>query len=160
MIRVVFPGSFDPFTNGHLDVVARAAKMFDEVIIAVGTNTSKQYLFSTAEKMKLIQAAVADYQNVSLVEMHGLTVEFVQQLGAGVLLRGLRNERDYQYERDIATMNFRLGGIETLFMMARPENQNISSSTLKEVASFGADVSDFVPAVVAEALASRFKKEI
>lgn len=159
MTRVVFPGSFDPFTNGHFDVVKRAAKLFDEVIVAVGVNTSKQYLFDTAEKIALIEQTVVDLPNVKVLPMEGLTVDFVQEIGADVLIRGLRNEIDYQYERDIAEMNYQLGQVETVFLMARPENQNISSSILKEVAKFGADVKRLVPAPVAKALQERLAEE-
>ncbi|TYC48049.1 pantetheine-phosphate adenylyltransferase [Weissella muntiaci] len=158
MKKVVFPGSFDPFTNGHLDVVRRAANLFDEVVIAVGTNKSKQYMFSAEEKIALIEATVSNLENVKVVEMSGLAVEFVKALGAQTMVRGLRNQTDYQYERDIAEMNYQLGGVETVFLMARPENQNISSSILKEVASFGADISNLVPDPVAEALAERYKR--
>jgi pantetheine-phosphate adenylyltransferase len=158
MRRVLFPGSFDPFTNGHYDVVQRAATLFDEVVIGVGTNLMKKYLFDGPEKVALIQAVVADLPNVSVVEMSGLTVDFVKEIGATTIVRGLRNETDYLYERDIAEMNHHLGDVETVFLMARPENQNISSSILKEVASFGADITDLVPAAVAAALAEKVGK--
>lgn len=152
MRRVLFPGSFDPFTNGHLDVVRRASKLFDEVVIGVGTNKMKKYLFSREEKIRLIEASTADLPNVSVREMTGLTVDYMKEIAADTLVRGLRNETDYLYERDIAEMNHYLGTVETVFLMARPEHQNISSSILKEVVSFGADVHDLVPAPVAAAL--------
>jgi pantetheine-phosphate adenylyltransferase len=158
MRRVLFPGSFDPFTNGHLDVVKRSAELFDEVVIGVGTNLMKKYLFDGPEKVALIEKVTADLPNVKVVEMTGLTVDFVKSIGATTIVRGLRNETDYLYERDIAEMNNHLGNVETVFLMARPENQNISSSILKEVASFGADVSDLVPAEVAAALAKKVGK--
>lgn len=152
MQRVLFPGSFDPFTNGHLDIVQRAAALFDEVIIGVGTNIRKTSLFEPSEKVALIEKATADLSNVKVMTMSGLTVEFVKSVGAHTIVRGLRNETDYLYERDIAEMNYHLESVETVFLMARPENQNISSSILKEVANFGADISDLVPSVVAREL--------
>ncbi|WP_373891197.1 pantetheine-phosphate adenylyltransferase [Weissella confusa] len=159
MRRVLFPGSFDPFTNGHLDVVKRAATLFDEVVIGVGTNKMKKYLFSPEEKIALIEASVADLPNVSVREMAGLTIEYMKEINADTLVRGLRNETDYLYERDIAEMNHFLGKVETVFLMARPEHQNISSSILKEVVSFGADVHELVPGPVANALAEKFAEK-
>ena len=161
MRRVLFPGSFDPFTNGHLDVVKRAADMFDEVVVAVGTNMSKKYLFNGAEKIALIEASVAEaaLSNVKVMTLDGLTINFAQKIGAVAMVRGLRNEADYLYERDIAEMNERLGGVETVFLMAKPENQNISSSILKEVAYFVADVSALVPGPVYTALQEKFEKK-
>lgn len=152
MRRVLFPGSFDPFTNGHLDVVRRASNLFDEVVIGVGTNKMKKYLFSPEEKIRLIESSTVDLPNVSVHEMTGLTVDYMKDIAADTLVRGLRNETDYLYERDIAEMNHYLGTVETVFLMARPEHQNISSSILKEVVSSGADVHDLVPAPVAVAL--------
>ncbi|MCM0583178.1 pantetheine-phosphate adenylyltransferase [Weissella diestrammenae] len=158
MNTVLFPGSFDPFTNGHLDIVKRAAKLFDQVVIAVGTNRSKKYLFTPEEKMALIEQSIkaAGIQNASVVALSGLTIDFVKEIGAVAIVRGLRNETDYLYERDIAEMNGKLGQVETVFLMARPENQNISSTILKEVASFGADVSTLVPEVVSKAIQQKF----
>ncbi|MDR3241037.1 MAG: pantetheine-phosphate adenylyltransferase [Lactobacillaceae bacterium] len=160
MRKVLFPGSFDPFTNGHLDIVKRAAKLFDQVVIAVGTNRTKNYLFSSSEKIDLIQKSVleAELTNVEVVELEGLTIDFVHEIGATAIVRGLRNEADYLYERDIAEMNGKLGSVETVFLMARPENQNISSTILKEVASFGADVSSLVPQAVSAAIIQKFNK--
>lgn len=159
MRRVLFPGSFDPFTNGHLDVVRRASQLFDEVVIGVGTNMRKQYLFSPDEKITLIEAATADLTNVSVRTMTGLTINFMQEIQADTLVRGLRNETDYLYERDIAEMNHFLGEVETVFLMARPEHQNISSSILKEVATFGADITKLVPEPVAEALMTKLQEK-
>ncbi|MDR3189691.1 MAG: pantetheine-phosphate adenylyltransferase [Lactobacillaceae bacterium] len=158
MSKVLFPGSFDPFTNGHLDIVRRAALLFDEVIVGVGTNTFKKYLFSTPEKIELINAAVKEAQinNVSVQALTGLTIDFANEVGAKTIVRGLRNEADYLYERDIADMNARLGQVETIFLMANPANQNISSSMLKEYATFGADISALVPAPVYAAIHAKF----
>ena len=158
MVKALFPGSFDPFTNGHLDIARRAAGLFDEVIIGVGTNLSKQYLFQTSEKIALIEQATAHLKNVSVVEMSGLTVDFMTKIDANVLIRGLRNEKDYQYERDIAQMNQELGDVETVFLLAKPDQQFLSSSLLKEVASTGTDISKYVPNNIEKALNEKLGK--
>lgn len=119
----------------------------------------KKYLFSPEEKITLIEASVADLPNVTVREMSGLTIEYMKEINADTLVRGLRNETDYLYERDIAEMNHFLGTVETVFLMARPEHQNISSSILKEVVSFGADVHELVPGPVANALAEKFAEK-
>lgn len=158
MVKALFPGSFDPFTNGHLDIARRAAGLFDEVIIGVGTNLSKRYLFQTSEKIALIEQATAHLKNVSVVEMSGLTVDFMTKIDANVLIRGLRNEKDYQYERDIAQMNQELGDVETVFLLAKPDHQFLSSSLLKEVASTGTDISKYVPNNIEKALNEKLGK--
>ncbi|GEP74203.1 pantetheine-phosphate adenylyltransferase [Weissella thailandensis] len=158
MVKALFPGSFDPFTNGHLDIARRAAGLFDEVIIGVGTNLSKHYLFQTSEKIALIEQATAHLKNVSVVEMSGLTVDFMTKIDANVLIRGLRNEKDYQYERDIAQMNQELGDVETVFLLAKPDHQFLSSSLLKEVASTGTDISKYVPNNIEKALNEKLGK--
>src|SRR5699024_3984698 len=158
MVKALFPGSFDPFTNGHLDIDRRAAGLFDEVIIGVGTNLSKHYLFQTSEKIALIEQATAHLKNVSVVEMSGLTVDFMTKIDANVLIRGLRNEKDYQYERDIAQMNQELGDVETVFLLAKPDHQFLSSSLLKEVASTGTDISKYVPNNIEKALNEKLGK--
>lgn len=158
MVKALFPGSFDPFTNGHLDMVVRAARLFDEVIIGVGTNLSKNYLFDTNEKITLIKRATDNLPNVKVVEMSGLTVSFMHEINADVLVRGIRNEKDYLYERDIAQMNSDLDSAETIFLLAKPEHQFISSSLLKEIASTGTDISKYVPEDVYNALVKKLGK--
>jgi pantetheine-phosphate adenylyltransferase len=150
----IFPGSFDPFTNGHLDTVRRASTMFDRVVVAVMTNTSKRPLFSADEKTALIQTAVAQLANVSVVaQPAALTVDFACQLHAQFIVRGLRNVQDFSYENDIAAVNARLApDIQTVLLPAKADYAAISSSIIKEVASFGGDVSTMVPANVAAAL--------
>ncbi|HEY4399954.1 MAG TPA: pantetheine-phosphate adenylyltransferase [Lactobacillaceae bacterium] len=155
MSKAVFAGSFDPLTNGHLDIIERASALFDEVVVGVGTNLSKAPLFQPDEKIALIETAIAHLPNIKVQTMSGLTVNFMKEIDAQYLVRGLRNTTDYEYERDIATMNFSLAGVETVLLMAKPENQNISSSMLKEVAKFGADISRLVPANIASALKER-----
>ena len=157
----VYPGSFDPFTNGHLDLVQRASGLFDEVIVAAMTNTAKQPLFTSKEKLALIQAAVQPIGNVRVVALpQELTVRFAEKLGANYLLRGLRNAHDFDYETDIATLNAQLApAIETVFLLADPRYRSLSSSMVKEVASFNADVSSLVPANVADALAAKFDQD-
>lgn len=158
MVKALFPGSFDPFTNGHLDMVVRAAQLFDEVIVGVGTNLSKNYLFDANEKIILIKRATDNLPNVKVVEMSGLTVSFMHEINADVLVRGIRNEKDYLYERDIAQMNSDLDSAETIFLLAKPEHQFISSSLLKEIASTGTDISKYVPDDVYEALVKKLGK--
>lgn len=158
MVKALFPGSFDPFTNGHLDMVVRAAQLFDEVIIGVGTNLSKNYLFDANEKITLIKRATDSLPNVKVVEMSGLTVSFMHEINADVLVRGIRNEKDYLYERDIAQMNSDLDSAETIFLLAKPDHQFISSSLLKEIASIGTDISKYVPDDVYEALVKKLGK--
>lgn len=154
----VYPGSFDPFTNGHLDIVQRASALFDEVVVAALTNTSKSPLFTSAEKLALIQQAVAALPNVRVVALpHALTVDFAQQLGAQYMVRGLRSSADFTYEADIATLNAQLApAVQTVFLLASPAYRSLSSSMVKEVASFQADVSALVPAGIAAALKAKF----
>lgn len=156
----LFPGSFDPFTNGHLDTVERAAKLFDQVVIAVATNTSKNALFTLEEKMTFIKSTVDYLENVSVTEHSGgLTVELAKEIGAVTLLRGLRNNADFEYESTIATMNkIQYKDIETIFLMSNEKYRFLSSSLIKEVAMFGGDVSTLVPAVVNEAIKLKYQK--
>lgn len=149
----LYPGSFDPLTNGHLDIIERASKLFDRLIVGVGTNTSKKPLFSTQEKITLIHEVTTAFKNVDVIEISGLTVDVMDNLQANYLVRGLRNENDYLYERDIAEMNRSLRpDIETVILMAHHENQNIASSMIKEIAHFGGDVSKLVPKAINDAL--------
>ncbi|WP_278437561.1 pantetheine-phosphate adenylyltransferase [Leuconostoc lactis] len=156
MSIALFPGSFDPLTNGHLDIIQRASQIFDHVVVGVGRNTSKQALFTPEEKVDLISTVVADLPNVDVAIMHGLTVQFMSEIGAKFIVRGLRNSKDFEYERDIAGVNSALADVETILLLAKPENQNISSSMVKEIGSMGADnMAKFVPKVVVDALKER-----
>ncbi|MBP2099790.1 pantetheine-phosphate adenylyltransferase [Enterococcus rivorum] len=155
MTRIaLFPGSFDPLTNGHLNTIERSSKLFDKVIIGVFVNTNKKSLFSLEEKMLLIKQATSFLTNVEVVAQEStLTVEAAKKLGASFLIRGIRSVKDYEYERDIATMNHHLAPeLETVFLLADEKYTHISSSLLKEVLQFGGDVSTYLPLVVSEAL--------
>lgn len=158
MSIALFPGSFDPLTNGHLDIIRRASKLFDTVVVGVGNNTSKKALFTPEEKIALISTTVADLNNVEVAIMHGLTVQFMSEINAKFIVRGLRNSKDFEYERDIAGLNSALADVETILLLAKPENQNISSSMVKEIGSMGADnMSKFVPPIVVKALKERLE---
>lgn len=150
----LFPGSFDPFTNGHLNLVTRAAVLFDQVIVAVMTNTSKKPLFTGEEKLALITAATQSLPNVTVTAAPQLlTVAYAQQLGATVLVRGVRDTKDFSYETDIADMNQTLApAVETVLLLADKQYRYLSSSLIKEVAQFGGDVSSLLPSNVNDAL--------
>lgn len=154
----IFPGSFDPLTNGHLNIIKRASLLFDELVVAVAINTSKSALFSTEEKVRLVRNAVSDLPNVRVIPTKGLTIDLFKQLEATTLVRGLRDEADYRYERQIAEMNHQLDhAVETIFLMANPRNTYVASSIIKEIAKMGGDVSSFVPANVVQPLKDKFK---
>ena len=150
----LFPGSFDPMTNGHLNLIERSAKLFDEVIIGVFINTSKQTLFTPEEKKYLIEEATKEMPNVRVIMQETqLTVESAKSLGANFLIRGIRNVKDYEYEKDIAKMNQHLAPeIETVFLLAEEPYAHVSSSLLKEVLRFGGDVSDYLTPNIYHAL--------
>lgn len=151
-VAVVCPGSFDPITLGHLDVVRRAAGRFDEVVIAVLENPRKQGLFTVAERIALIEAEVADLGNVTVDLFEGLLVDFCNARGIGIVCKGLRAVSDFEYELQMAQMNQRIGGVETLFMSTSPEHSYLSSSLVKEVARYGGSIEGTVPPRVAAAL--------
>lgn len=156
MVTAVFPGSFDPITRGHLDMIQRASRLVDRLIVAVMVNTSKQPLFTMTEKVAMISGELTDLANVEVQAATGLTVDFMASVHATVLVRGLRNEQDFGYERDIAWMNKSLDEtIETICLIARPPYAYFSSSLIKEVAKMGADVSKYVPTAVAQKLHQR-----
>ncbi|BCA85968.1 phosphopantetheine adenylyltransferase [Enterococcus saigonensis] len=153
----LFPGSFDPFTNGHLDTIERGSDLFDEIIVGVFVNTNKKSLFTPTERKALVEASVKHLPNVRVIEQDSeLTVTSAKKLGANFLLRGIRSVKDYEYEKEIMTMNHHLDkNIETVFLLARPEYTHISSSILKEVIAFGGDVKDYLPKPVFEALVKK-----
>ncbi|HEX6920246.1 MAG TPA: pantetheine-phosphate adenylyltransferase [Actinomycetes bacterium] len=155
MRRCVCPGSFDPVTNGHLDVIERASRLYDEVTVAVLVNKSKQGLFSVEERIELLTEVTAHFGNVVIDSFHGLLVDYAREHGIPVIVKGLRAVSDFDYELQMAQMNHRLTGVETLFVATNPEYSFLSSSLVKEVATFGGDVSGLVPDVVLRRLASR-----
>ena len=154
MRRAACPGSFDPVTNGHLDVIRRCADIFDEVTVAVGVNKSKGRMFDPAERVEMIQAATGDLANVRVAQFTGLVVDFCTQRDIPVIVKGLRAVTDFDYELQMAQMNHSLAGVETLFMHTAPQYSFLSSSLVKEVATAGGDVSHLVPPVVLERLAA------
>ena len=158
MSIAIYPGSFDPITNGHLDIATRAAKIFDKVIIGVYDIPNKPLLFTTKERVKLVRQAIADLPNVEVKSFSGLTVDFARRVKAKAMVRGLRMSADFEREFDMAMMNKRLyPELETVFFMARVEYQFLSSSLLKEAASLGGDINDLVPKHVASALRKKFQ---
>jgi pantetheine-phosphate adenylyltransferase len=153
----VYPGSFDPITYGHLDIIERGLEVFDEIIIAVARNSEKKSLFSTEERIRHIRQTIGDNSRVTIDTFDGLLVEYVVAKGAKVILRGLRAVSDFEYEFQIAQMNHTLKNqVETLFMMTSVPYGYLSSSIVKEVASLQGPVESFVPPVVRQALAEKF----
>ena len=148
MKKAVCPGSFDPVTNGHLDIIERAATLFDEVVVAVGVNKSKNRLFSPEERIGMLEQATAGLPNVSVAGFTGLLTTFCQERGANAIVKGLRAVSDYEYELQMAQMNASLTRIETVFVPTSPEWSFLASSLVKEVAAFGGDVSGLVPEFV------------
>ena len=159
MRRAIYPGSFDPVTNGHLDVIERARTLFDEVIVAVAHNDEKQALFSLDERLALLHEALDKIDNVRIAQFDGLLVEFAVAQKAKAVIRGLRAVSDFEFEFQMALMNRKLEGeVETIFLMPKEEYTYLSSRLVKEIARLGGDVSGFVPRSVAVALTKRFSK--
>ena len=149
MTTAVYPGSFDPVTNGHLDVITRGANLFDRVIVGVLHNSAKSPLFSVKERVKILEEATADLKNVEIVSFSGLSVEFARKCNAKVIIRGLRAITDFEYELQMAQTNRVLApDIDTMFLTTSLEYAYLSSTTVKEVAAFGGDISKFVPEFV------------
>jgi pantetheine-phosphate adenylyltransferase len=156
MRTVIYPGSFDPLTNGHLDVIQRATKLFDRVIVAVARNEGKNPLFTQAERAQMVARAVRNLPNVETDAFEGLLIEYVERNGAQAVIRGLRAVSDFEFEFQLALMNRKLNErIETIFMMPKDTYTFLSSRIVKEIASLGGDVSAFVPAHVRTALTAK-----
>jgi pantetheine-phosphate adenylyltransferase len=155
VIRVVCPGSFDPVTNGHLDVIRRTAKLHDEVIVAVLGNPAKSSLFTADERVDLLREVTKDLANVRVAKFNGLTVDFCRANDVAAIVKGLRAVTDFDYELQMAQMNYSQAGIETLFMTTNPLYAFLSSSLVKEFASFGGDVASLVPEPVLRRLNER-----
>lgn len=157
MRTVLCPGSFDPVTMGHLDIIERAAAIFDHCIVAIFRNAGKSPLFTSEERVAMVREAVSRLANVTVEESDGLLAEFAESRGVVALVKGLRVVSDFEYEVQMANMNRRLApGVETIFLVSRPEHAFLSSSIVKDVARFGGDVAGLVPDHVREALARKF----
>ena len=148
-MKAVWPGSFDPITHGHLDVIRRARALFDEVIVAVGRNSAKKYLFDTDERVELVTTAIGDQAGVRVAVLSGLLVDFCRDQGAGVVVKGLRFASDFDFELQMAHINHSLTGLETVLLPASAQWGTLSSTMVREVASLGGDVRAFVPPLVA-----------
>ena len=160
MRSVLYPGSFDPLTNGHLDLIARASKLFDRVIVAVAVNSEKHPMFTIEERVDMIEEVCQPYDNVCAVPVCGLLVDAVEKYQASALLRGLRAFSDFEYELQMALMNRSLrDDCETIFMMPTTNNSFVSSRLVKEVATLGADYSKYVPPAVARRIAEKLQKK-
>jgi pantetheine-phosphate adenylyltransferase len=157
MRRAVYPGSFDPVTNGHIDIIERASRLFDEVLIAVAWNSAKTGLFSTVERLEMLESVVASYPNVRATSFEGLLVDFAHKSQADVVIRGLRAISDFEFEFQMALMNRKLDSrVETMFLMPKEEYTYLSSRIVKEIARLSGPVTSFVPDSVAKALAKKF----
>ena len=157
MKRAVYPGSFDPVTNGHLDIIERASRLFDEVIIAVAYNDEKSPLFSSAKRIELIGGVVSSMKNVKVAQFDGLLIDYARAQQATAIVRGLRAISDFEFEFQMALMNRKLNPeVETVFMMPREEYTYLSSRIVKEIARLGGNVGAFVPDSIAAALKERY----
>ena len=155
MRRVVCPGSFDPVTNGHLDIISRASRLYDEVVVAVLINITKKSLFTVEERMETLSEVTAEYGNVRVDRFHGLLVDFCETNGISAVVKGLRAVSDFDYEMQMAQMNYSMAKVETMFMTTNPLYSFLSSSLIREVAKYGGDVSGLVPEQVIGKLRAR-----
>ena len=159
MRSAIYPGSFDPVTNGHIDVIERARKLFDQVVVAVAHNDEKQPLFTLDERLDLLRHTVGKIDSVGIAHFDGLLVDFAMKQGAIAVVRGLRAVSDFEFEFQMALMNRKLqGAVETIFLMPKEEYTYLSSRIIKEIARLGGDVSGFVPEIVAKALSKKLGK--
>lgn len=161
MSKAIYPGSFDPVTFGHLDIIKRSAEMFDEVIVGVLINNSKKPLFSAEERTEMLQQAVVQYKNVSVINFDGLLIDYMKANDISVIVRGLRAITDFDYELQIAQSNRKVSNetIDTVFLTTSIDYAYLSSSIVREYASYGTDVTDFVPEFVARRLKDRFQSD-
>jgi len=159
MIKAIYPGSFDPITNGHIDVIKRASRIFDQVTIAVSQNINKKSFLSEKEKIEAINLSLEDLKNVDVIAFDSLLVDFAKRINAQIIIRGLRAVSDFEYEFQLAGMNKHLDkNIETFFLTPSEEFSNISSSLVREILMLGGDISSFVPQKVEKILLSKLKK--
>ncbi len=158
MKRAIYPGSFDPLTLGHLDIIERSSRLVDELIVAVLINSAKNSLFSINERVSMIQEAICDIPNVSVESFDGLTVDFARERDANMIVRGLRAVTDFEYELQIAQTNHIMNTeVDTIFLTTSLKYSYLSSTIVKEVASYGGDISKFVPAFIAERVYDKYK---
>ena len=158
-ITAIYPGTFDPVTNGHIDIIARAARLYYRVIVAVAVNRNKSPLFDIQQRVALLQQVTTEFENVEIIGFDNLLVDCAKQQGADVILRGLRAISDFEYEFQLAGMNRRLSpDLETMFLTPAEQYEFISSSMIKEIARLGGDVSSFVPEIVLKNLIEKFNK--
>ncbi len=157
--RAVYPGTFDPITNGHLDVIERAAQIFDEIIVLIAKNPAKSPLFAEQERLQMVQEATAHLPNVTVDSFDGLLVDYVQRQNACAIIRGLRAVSDFEYEFQMALMNRKLApSVTTVFLMPNEKYTYLNSTIVREVARYGGDVQEFVPPVVWRLLQAKFRK--
>ena len=153
MKKAVIPGSYDPITNGHVDIILRASRLFDEVVVLVGTNIRKNYLFSIDERVEMIRDTFRDYPNIHVDAFSGLIVDYAEKNGCSYIVKGLRDGSDFTYEHEMEINNtFLSPSVETVYLSSRAEHLFVRSSSVREFVSFGTDVSSFVPSAVMEKL--------
>ena len=158
MLKAIYPGSFDPVTYGHLDIIRRSCKIVDELVVGVLNNNAKMPLFSVEERVKMLKEVTKDLNNVAIAPFGGLLVEFARETGAALIIRGLRAITDFEYELQMSQTNHKLEpGVETMFLTTSIEYSYLSSTTVKEIAAFGGDISQFVPEVIGKALKEKMK---
>ena len=160
MLRAIYPGSFDPVTFGHLDIIGRSSKIADEVIVGVLCNKSKRPLFSVEERVKMLEEVTKDLPNIKVVPFDGLLVDFAKQMNANAVIRGLRAITDFEYELQMAQTNHKLSdSVETIFLTTNLNYSYLSSTIVKEVAAFGGDISQFVPEVIMHKIKDKMSQE-
>lgn len=159
MKNALFPGSFDPITLGHVDIVKRAAPLFDKIYIAIGQNTQKQFLFTLEQRTAWLEKVFKDFDNAEIAVYEGLTVNYANKVGAKYLIRGLRNSSDFDYEKTISQLNNIIGeGLETVFLISQPGYSHISSTIVREIIKGKGDVSSFIPPAINEDLKTKYYK--
>lgn len=160
MLRAIYPGSFDPVTFGHLDIIKRSSRLVDELIVGVLNNKAKSPLFSVEERVRMLEEVTSDIPNIRIIPFGGLLVDFARRVDAGMVIRGLRAITDFEYELQMAQTNHKMEPeLETAFLTTSLEYSYLSSTTVKEVAAFGGDLSQFVPEAVAQRITEKMKKE-